>query len=60
MMSPPIAFCVSTLSFRAEENRPSVEVTLKDCARFAHRARMRQGEDLESARVREHERGPNS
>ena len=45
---------------RAEKNRPSIEIALKDCARFAHRARMRQGEDLEAARVREHGRDPNS
>ena len=38
---------------RAEKNRPSIEIALKDGARFAHRARMRQGKDLESARVGE-------
>src|SRR6476619_1572385 len=39
---------------RAEKDRPSIEITLKDGARFAHRARMRQGKDLKSARVREY------
>ena len=53
MMSLPIAFCVSMLDFRAEQDRLPVEITLEDRALLAHRARMRQREDLEPARVRQ-------
>ena len=44
--------------FRAEQNRFPVEVTLKDRALLAHRARMRQRENLKSARVRQHRAFP--
>ena len=39
---------------RAEQDRPPVEVALKDRALLAHRARMRQRENLKSAGVGEH------
>ena len=39
--------------FRAEQDRLPVEVTLENRALLAHRARMRQRENLKSARVRQ-------
>ena len=39
---------------RAEQDRLPVEIALKDRALLAHRARMRQRENLEAARVRQH------
>jgi hypothetical protein len=38
----------------AEQNHLTIEVTLKQRAFLAHGTRMRQGEDLEAAGIREH------
>ena len=59
-MSLPIAIWVSMLSLRAEENRSSVEVALKNRSRLTHLAGVREARRFGIRPNRSGRRGPNS